>query len=301
MTSPNLTNFRPVRTQFLIFTLLGEYVVQRGGTIWTSSLLELFDQLDVSERAVRSTLSRMSRKGWIMSQKHGRRSRYVITPRGRDLLEQGRQRIFEPVFSEWDGHWHLVVYSLPEGKRRTRHTLRQNLTWLGFGSLAPGTWISPWDRRQELKAALVGLDVECYVSLFSGLYLGPASAAEMVTRCWDLDALQKQYQAFLDRFQPEYEHYHLCVRRGEPIDLAESFIRNFWLVHEFQSFPLRDPNLPPVLLPPDWAGFAARDLFERYHELLGVYANQFVDQVMGVSAPYPADEPLPVGAVSGER
>ena len=50
-----------IRTQFLVFTLFGEYILPRGGSIWTSSLLSLLERLDVSERAARNTLSRMSR------------------------------------------------------------------------------------------------------------------------------------------------------------------------------------------------------------------------------------------------
>ena len=52
-----------VRTQFLIFTLFGEFILPRGGSIWTSSLIRLLDQLGVGERAARLTLSRMASKG----------------------------------------------------------------------------------------------------------------------------------------------------------------------------------------------------------------------------------------------
>jgi phenylacetic acid degradation operon negative regulatory protein len=73
--------------------------------------------LDVSEHAARNTLSRMSRKGWLVARKDGRRSQYSLTPRGWSLLVQGEKRIFEPPFREWDGMWHIVVFSLPEKKR----------------------------------------------------------------------------------------------------------------------------------------------------------------------------------------
>jgi len=291
----NVAKELPVRTQFLIFTILGEYVVQRGGTIWTSSLLHLMGLLGISERAVRSTLSRMTRKGWIVSQKRGRQSQYVITPRGRDLLEMGQQRIFEPVFTDWDGKWHLVVYSLPEGKRRMRHALRQNLTWLGFGRLAPGTWISPRDRRVELKGLLNGLNVEPYVDLFAGFFLGPASAEDLTIRCWDLESLIAQYQDFIDRHEPEYQLFLSQEANGQAVDPAKVFVCRFWLTHEFQSFPLKDPNLPVTLLPADWTGFKARELFDDYHVALGAYATRFITEVMNVDGPPPALEKERVG------
>jgi phenylacetic acid degradation operon negative regulatory protein len=280
MSSVISTETRPLRTQFLIFTLFGEYVVQRGGKVWTSSLLYLMGLLGVSERAVRSTLSRMSQKGWIANEKRGRRSRYYVTARGYALLDEGQRRIFEPVITEWDGHWHLVLYSLPEEIRRSRHALRTKLSWLGFGRMAPSTWISPHDRSDELKIVLADLMVEAHIDIFSGVYLGPASSKILAARCWDLDGLDTQYTSFLDRYEPEYNRFKARASDGQPFSEEECFCRRFWLTHEFQSFPLRDPNLPTALLEPEWTGFRARKLFDDYRHSLEVHVNDFVDRIV---------------------
>lgn len=289
MPKSNSSSHLPAQTQFLIFTLFGEYVLERGGKIWTSDLLELMGLLGVSERAVRSTLSRMSRKGWVKSQKHGRQSQYYITPQGYNLLEAGERRIFEPIVREWDGRWHLVAYSLPEKKRRKRHSLRQQLTWLGYGTLAPGTWISPHNRSTDLKKVLNELKVEPYVDLFSGFYMGPSSSRELVKRCWDLESIIEQYQEFIDRHHSKYQECEIKADGDgqQPLDPKDCYVENFWLVHDFQSFPFKDPNLPTSLLPSDWIGFQARDFFYRYHRLLKRYANRFVDAVMGVKSSKP--------------
>ncbi len=276
----------PVRTQFLIFTLFGDYVAERDGKIWTGDLLYLMGLLGVSERAVRSTLSRMTHKGWITSEKHGRRSQYRLTREGRSLLAAGQHRIFEPIFTDWDQQWHLVVYSLPEKKRRVRHALRTQLAWLGFGSLAPGTWISPHGRRPQLQSIFDELGVEAFVNLFCGVYIGPSPARELVHQCWDLTGLEAQYRDFIARHQPAYLECLEQEERGIAQEPRECFLRRFWLMHEFQSFPLKDPNLPTVLLPPDWIGILARKLFDDYRNLLGTYANQFInDFVLGDGAP----------------
>ncbi|MCP4362503.1 MAG: phenylacetic acid degradation operon negative regulatory protein PaaX [Chloroflexi bacterium] len=271
---------RPVRTQFLIFTLFGDYIVPRGGKIWTGSLLHLMDVLGVSERAVRSALSRMRRKGWLETKRHGRRSQYALTPRGQTLLEGGGQRIFEPVMTEWDDKWHLVVYSLPGDKRGERHILRAQLSWLGFGSLAPGNWVSPRNRITELKRISNELDLEAYVQMFSGIYLGPSSVQSLVEQCWDLQGLANQYKTFIVRYQGEYAACQADQNNGRPLEPQTCFQRRYWFTQKFQSFPLKDPNLPTVLLPDDWIGFRGRQLFEAYRQLLSRMANQFVDEVM---------------------
>lgn len=278
---------RAVRTQFLIFTLFGDYVVYRDGKIWTGSLLRLMRLLGVSERAVRSTLSRMSQKGWLSAKKYGRRSQYTLTRRGYDLLEEGRRRIFEPIITDWNDQWHLVTYSLPEDKRRRRHALRTKLGWEGFGRLAPGTWISPHDRRVELISTFAELDVDSYVNLFCGVYLGPSSAKEMMDRCWDLDGLESQYREFIDQYEMLYSKHLEQINEQPGLSQQDCFIHRFWLTHDFQSFPLRDPNLPTTLLSPEWRGFAARELFENYRQLLGVKAEEYVSAVMSGDGPAP--------------
>jgi len=265
-----------VRTQFLIFTLFGDYILPRGGTVWTSSLLSMLDLLGVSERAARVTLSRMARKGWLTRRKEGRRAQYSLTPRGWALLKQGEQRIFEPLFTDWDGLWHLVVYSLPEKKRHQRRLLRQWLIWLGFGQLTFNTWISAHNRRAEVKNVCRELSVQDSVATFSAMHLGPSLDQDLVRRCWDLTKLESQYREFINRFEPEYQE---CQSNGS-LPAEACFVRRFWLTHSFQSFPRNDPNLPTVLLPPDWIGFKGRQLFEAYRRLLEAASDQFVDEVL---------------------
>lgn len=275
-----------VRTQFLIFTLFGDYILPRGGTVWTSSLLSMLDLLGVSERAARVTLSRMARKGWLTKRKEGRRAQYSLTPRGWALLKQGEQRIFEPPLENWDGLWHIVVYSLPEKKRHLRRLLRQWLIWLGFGQLTFSTWISPHNRKAEVKSVCSDLGVQDYVATFSAMHLGPALDQDLVRRCWDLTRLESQYREFIARFEPEYRE---CRSNGS-LSPQDCFVRRFWLTHHFQSFPRNDPNLPTVLLPADWIGFKARQLFEAYRHLLEASSNQFVDEVLSGERTVPSPQ-----------
>jgi phenylacetic acid degradation operon negative regulatory protein len=280
MVKLSVTESRPVQTQFQIFTFFGDYVLERGSTIWTSSLLQLMGLLDVSERALRSALSRMTRKGWLTSEKQGRMSQYKLTAKGRALLVRGGERIFEPIFTDWDNCWQVVVYSLPEDQRDKRHVLRKQLNWLGFGRLAPGTWCSPHNRQLWLEELFTELEIKPYVDVFIGSYSGPSSPQQLVKRCWDLDTLAVQYEAFTARYEPEYNECRNAVAEGRPLSPQECFIRRFWLTHEFTTFPFTDPNLPATLLPADWIGSKARQLFHDYRRLLGEQANEFVSKVM---------------------
>lgn len=261
-------------TQFYILNLFADYIVPfNSGWAWTNDLLYLLKQLGVSDRAGRTTLSRMTKQGWFKTERSGRRSRYLLTPVGRAIIDEGDKRVFEEALTHWDGTWYTLVYSLPEEKRQLRNELRKKLIWFGFGCLAPGTWISPHNRRQELELIVGELDVRPYVSLFASRNLEMVSNADLVERCWDLGELQEDYAAFVKRWGPEVEkpsaHAHLEKgTTGASRQAEERFIKRFQLTFDFQPFPRKDPNLPLDLLPPAWQGHEARRIFQ---ELRTIY------------------------------
>lgn len=272
-----------VSTQFVIFNLFGDYILPRGGSIWTNNLLRLLGLLGVGERAARSTLSRMKQEGWLATRKFGRRTQTSATRRGRAILEQGNQRIFEPPLERWDGQWRLVVYSLPEEKRELRNQLRKQLVWYGFGNLAPGAWVSPHERQAELEAILDALAVRRHVSLFTGRHAGALSDQELVARCWDIPGLEAEYRAFVGRHQRAYDGLRAAHAAGQAPPAPEAcFVRRFWLTYDFQPFPRKDPNLPPALLPSPWVGHEARQLFAGYRRLLSLGMGDFIDALARV-------------------
>ncbi len=269
-----------LQTQFIIFVLFGDLIAPRGGQIWTASLLKMLKVLGVSSGAARSTLSRMARKGWLKPEREGRHSLYTLTAKARRIVEEGGQRIFEARKSSWNGQWYQVVYSLPEDKRKMRNDLRKRLTWLGFGRLAPGTWISPHNRYTEVEAMLDDLGARQYAEFFSGLRLVNGNDREIVERCWDLKGLNQQYSKFIAKWEPEYEK---CTRRlvnGDGLPSSECFAQRFWITHEYSPFPRLDPNLPSVLLPEGWLGDNAAAMFNGYRNLLNEHTNEFIEVTM---------------------
>jgi phenylacetic acid degradation operon negative regulatory protein len=267
-----------LRTQFIIFVLFGDIIVPRGGWVWTTSLLQMLEVLGVSERAARSALSRMRRKGWIKPERAGRHSLYSLTARGRRITDEGSQRIFEARRRDWDGQWHMVVYSLPEEKRSLRNDLRKRLAWLGFGHLAPGTWISPHNRRTEVEDLLTDLDAHAYVHMFSSARLARGDDRELAARCWNLADLNQQYARFVARWQPRYDRCAAALVRGDGPTPAECFAQRFWITHEYSPFPRLDPNLPQVLVPTGWQSEKATEIFNGYRGVLSGRATEFIEQ-----------------------
>lgn len=275
-----------LRTQDFLFTLYGDYLRSRGGEVWVGSLIELMGCLDASPQAVRSTLSRMSRKGWLQTRQEGRNSYYSLTPKSVALLEEGRQKIFHPRKDPWNGQWCILVYSIPEKQRQLRTRLRQRLVWMGFGLLNQATWISPRDMRQEAEAALDVLGIRPYAEIFQAGHLGFSSDREIVERCWNIDALNHCYSEFICRHEPLYQS---LLEHPERRTSCDDFTRRFMLVHEYRSFPYVDPNLPTELLPEYWLGGKAISLLQNYHGLLTDTAEVFVSAVLDKASKAPAN------------
>lgn len=273
----------PRGPQDLVFSLFGEYLLDRSGPVWVGSLIELLAPFGLSENAVRTVLSRMSRKGWLESERRGRTAWYDLTPRGRKLLEAGAARIYHPPRDEpWDGSWHLVTYSIPEEDRELRDRLRVRLTWLGCGSLGGGLWISPHEIAEAVAEAAAELGVEEHVEIFQADHLGLSDADRLVARCWDLSDIHERYTDFIRRHHPGFlEARHAASAGGAPPE--EAYVRRFELIHEYREFPTIDPFLPRELEPPDWGGECAAWLFEKYRDLLTEPADRYVDRVLSTA------------------
>jgi phenylacetic acid degradation operon negative regulatory protein len=259
----------------MMFTLFGDYIRHRGDEIWVGSLIKIAAQFGLSERAVRSALSRMSQNGWLRVRRVEGRSYYGPTSRTRKLLEEGGRRIFTRRTGPWNGRWHLLVYSIPERKRHIRTELRKQLSWLGYGPLSSGSWICPHDLEPEVQNLVASLAVEGCIETFTATHHGTSDPRQLAARCWDLASINRRYQAFLAKWEPllrEFQH------REEVAD-SECFVQRFLLIHEYRKFFFVDPELPTELLPEAWCGGRASDLFHTFHNLLADRANQYFDSV----------------------
>ncbi len=301
----------------LVFTLFGEYLLHRPGAVWVGSLIALLEPLGLSEGAARTALSRMSSRGWLVSERRGRNAFYSLTRKGRALLEEGEARIYRPTWDRpWDGTWCLVHYSIPEEDRSLRDRLRLRLSWLGCGSMGGGLWITPHDLTDRVEALAAALEIEEGLEVFGSARAAFERPEEIVRRSWDLASVHGRYLDFIDRHLARLRRWEAelegrrtnadpdgCAPRAAPKGARaarngrgeisgwngreaaasageRAFVERFDLVHEYRQFPFEDPYLPRRLLPDDWAGDCAAGLFQRLHDLLATPAESFVDGVL---------------------
>jgi phenylacetic acid degradation operon negative regulatory protein len=241
----------------LLMTLLGEFVLPREGTVWTSVLIRALAMFSVEEKSARQALARIAAEGWLTAHRQGRRVRWELTAAGRGLLTDGADRIYSFGRDQvsWNHTWLVLLVTVPEVKRDLRHRLRTRLSWAGFGSPSPGVWVTPDTTREpEARQILDELGLAAGAMSFVAGYGSIGSPESVAAQAWDLAGLAARYEAFIGEFSALV-----------PGTAQETLIAATRLVHEWRRFPFLDPQLPVELLPAHWSGTRATQLFHSRH------------------------------------
>ncbi|MGW3109351.1 PaaX family transcriptional regulator [Streptomyces sp. NPDC001100] len=248
----------------LIVTLYGAYGRFVPGPVPVAELIRLLAAAGVDAPSVRSSVSRLKRRGLLVPARTAQGAAgYELSPEARQLLDDGDRRIYTAGPSDDEG-WVLAVFSVPESERQKRHILRSRLSGLGFGTAAPGVWIAPARLYEETRHILGRLRLDPYVDFFRGEHLGFAATADAVARWWDLTAIAKEHETFLDRHAPVLAGWE---RRADTP--PEEAYRDYLLaLDSWRHLPYVDPGLPASLLPRDWPGARSAEVFRALHARL---------------------------------
>jgi phenylacetic acid degradation operon negative regulatory protein len=273
---PPDSDVRSAQPRALIVTIYGLFARDTDGWFGIAALIKLMAELDVEEPAVRSAISRLKLRGLLESRRVGGAAGYGLSAGGRKILADGDRRIFRHPRASTNDGWLLAVFSVPEHERARRHALRSRLAWLGFGTVSAGVWIAPGQLAEETRDVLAADDLAAYVSLFTAGYLAFGDVRDKISQWWDLDRLEQLYQAFIDSAAPVLARWQGDV--GDPGQAFADYVR---VLTAWRRLPFLDPGLPPELLPADWHGARAAELFGQLRARLGGPAREHVLAVTG--------------------
>jgi phenylacetic acid degradation operon negative regulatory protein len=254
---------RPGSAVSLLRTIIGAFLRARGGTITVARLVQLLESVGVEAGAARTAIARVKARGLLLAGQVEGGAGYRLNPAAVVMLERGDRRIFGYRQQGENDTWCVLSFTIPEEQRAVRHRLRQELRWIGCGTVNPGLWICPDALRDELEGILAGLGVRGAATLLTATRLDPpGSLREAASRWWDLDALAGRYRAFLEAL-PD------ALRSGTPMvpgaesaeDDRSAFARYTLALDRWRAIPYLDPGLPESMLPAGWPGRGARDAF----------------------------------------
>ncbi|MDO8593879.1 MAG: hypothetical protein Q7R59_03210 [bacterium] len=110
---------------------------------------------------ITQALLRLERSGLIHITGEGRKREIHLTQQGEqkiDALYAGAYVI--PLPARWDGKWRLVMFDVPEKRKKVRDTLRTLLQSAGFVHFQDSAWIQPYpcDELVTLLRSHLGSD-----------------------------------------------------------------------------------------------------------------------------------------------
>lgn len=267
-----------MKPRSLMFTFFGEYIKHYGGEVWMGSLIKMMGHFGISESSLRGAVLRMVQQGFISVRKIGNKSYASLTEKGRRRMEDGLARIYSSRHLNWDGHWRVLIYSIPEERRELRTQIRKELSWTGFGLISPSTWASPNPLEDQVMEMTKTYELEDNTILFKTSSIVSHTNEEIVRKGWDLDAISADYAVFIEKYEKIHSELKEQTWSGSLPEETCFEIRTL-LVHEYRKFLFVDPGLPTDLLPDGWNGFTARELFFNLHQLLSVPSTKYFERI----------------------
>ncbi len=246
-----------------LFDVYGDHLRTRGSQAPVAAVVRMLDPVGIAAPAVRTAISRMVMQGWLEPVQLSGGRGYQTTERANRRLDVTGDRVYRRDLPTWDGTWQLVFVA-PSSTRTARTRLRADLTFLGYAELSENVWVSPFPRT-ELDTVLERAGATARTARADAFDPPPTGA-------WDLDRLRTSYDGWLTAADDLVDH-HLGAHED---DDEAAFAARFHLVHEWRKFLFADPGLPEALLPADWPGRAANELFAERAASLKPGTDRFV-------------------------
>lgn len=199
----------------------------------------------VNYQTLKQALAYLKRKGLIKS---------MLEP---VITEAGKKRLAStlPQYQKnriWDKVIYLITYDVPEAKRLIRNQLRKQLGRIGAASLQASVWLTPYNPQQILKEFSQKEDFEGEIivsCIGKDGYIGNEDIKTLISRIYKLEEINQFYLDFVGKYGKSLR------RKKDKLNAAVLYL----------SILKWDPQLPFALLPDDWAGEQA---FQVYTSLL---------------------------------
>ena len=172
------------------------------------------------------------------------------------ITEEGGKRLDSifPVYQKerpWDEKFYLVNYDIPVGKNSQRDALRLFLKSLGCVMLQSSVWLTPYNPLEVLSKFVEqkGLADSVVVSILLDEWaFGGREVSVVLNEIYGLEEINRRYREFVESIKGLED-----IKDDERMTLA----------FEYFAILNADPQLPFELLPQDWAGANAQELFEK--------------------------------------
>ncbi len=207
------------------------------------------------------TIRRLEEEGLIRKSRKENKTHLFLTAQGRNFIKKHREGA-HGLPRTWDKKWRLVVFDIPEKKRKLRNYFRRYLISLGFGKVQRSIWISPYNYSVIIQNYAKKLGLSDYIFQITADQFKGLSEAALVKTFWNLKDIHNKYLKMIEQFKKKQEDLSKMIKNAPQDKVNLIKIARDHLLWDYQSILARDPNLPPEFLPDDWGGEKARKYIE---------------------------------------
>ncbi len=171
------------------------------------------------------------------------------------LSKKGEERVksFIPIYDNqrsWDKRFYLITYDIPERKQGPRATLRRFLQKLRAVKLQRSVYLTPYNPRERLKAYVEKNSIPGSIIVSdTGVRgsIGTDNFKNLVRKVYALENLNQRYREFIERYESKERKAYSRAR----------------VALDFNLILKEDPQLPFELLPSNWEGTKAYQLYQK--------------------------------------
>jgi phenylacetic acid degradation operon negative regulatory protein len=135
-------------------------------------MLRKFYEKEKRGRKFSQFLNYLKKRGYIKIENLKGKEGVLLTQRGEEKALGTKLKLIREKYKNLklkkrkDGKWLMVVFDIPERKRKWRDFLRENLQNLGFIFFQKSIWVSPYEVRRKLERMLRESQLDRYVKIF---------------------------------------------------------------------------------------------------------------------------------------
>ncbi len=115
-------------------------------------IFKLFDaKTNIERDRVRQSIRGLERHGYLQIYKKNGEEYVKITPLGKEMMMHRSIILMRPKKPEkWDGLWRLVMFDIPENRRKARNALRFALQKMELAQIQKSVFAYPYPCKEEI-------------------------------------------------------------------------------------------------------------------------------------------------------
>lgn len=129
-----------------------------------------FDDYKYNASTVNNSLEKLHQKGMIRFSYRGNDRTFRFTKKGikkwQELMRVGEfeaMQIKRP--EKWDGKWRIIIFDIPDRKKKARDALRGRLKMLGFFQMQKSIFIHPYASLEQIEAVREFYSIKRHVKI----------------------------------------------------------------------------------------------------------------------------------------